>query len=163
MMTREQAQAIYRAGEETVVRVLGEWSREMDQLKADFAVLKAENLALRGACQTLREKVQALEEQLAKDSHNSSKPPSSDGLAKPKPKSLRPPSDRPTGGQPGHPGHTLRRVDPPDHTVRHAVERCKDCGRSLAQQTPDRVERRQVFELPEPKLELTEHQGEVKT
>jgi transposase len=163
MMAREQAQAIYRAGEETVVRVLGEWSREMDQLKADFAVLKAENLALRGACQTLREKVQALEEQLAKDSHNSSKPPSSDGLAKPKPKSLRPPSDRPTGGQPGHPGHTLRRVDQPDHTVRHAVERCKDCGRSLAKQTPDRVERRQVFELPEPKLEITEHQGEVKT
>jgi transposase len=163
MMTREQAQAIYRAGEETVVRVLGEWSREMDQLKADFAVLKAENLALRGECRTLREKVQALEEQVAKDSHNSSKPPSSDGLAKPKPKSLRPPSDRPTGGQPGHPGHTLRRVDQPDHTVRHAVERGKDCGRSLAKQTPDRVERRQVFELPEPKLEITEHQGEVKT
>jgi len=163
MMTREQAQAIYRAGEETVVRVLGELSREMDQLKADFAELKAENVALRGECQTLREKVQALEEQVAKDSHNSSKPPSSDGLAKPKPKSLRPPSDRPTGGQPGHPGHTLRRVDQPDHTVRHAVERCKDCGRSLAKQTPDRVERRQVFELPEPKLEIIEHQGEVKT
>ncbi|MCI0534983.1 MAG: hypothetical protein L0Z50_07130, partial [Verrucomicrobiales bacterium] len=46
-MTREQVQALYRAGEETVVRALGELSREMDQLKADFAVLKAENLALR--------------------------------------------------------------------------------------------------------------------
>ena len=111
-MTREQAQAIYRAGEETVVRLLCELSREMDQLKADFAVLKAENVALRGECQELREEVQSLKEQVAKDSHNSSKPPSSDGLAKPKPKSLRPPSDRPTGGQPGHQGHTLRRRSP---------------------------------------------------
>jgi transposase len=108
-------------------------------------------------------KVQALEQKAAQDSHNSSKPPSSDGLAKPKPKSLRPPSQRPTGGQPGHPGQTLRRVEKPDRTVRHPIERCSGCGRSLAQQAPDRVERRQVFHLPEPKLEVTEHQAEVKT
>ena len=163
MMTRDQAQAIYRAGEETVVRVLCELSREMEQLKADFAVLKAENVALRVECQVLRDEVQSLKEQVAKDSHNSSKPPSSDGLAKPKPKSLRPPSERPTGGQAGHPGHTLRMVEKPDRTVRHAVERCVQCGQSLSQQEPDRVERRQVFDLPEPKLEVTEHRGEVKT
>jgi len=47
--------------------------------------------------------------------------------------------------------------------VRHAVERCSGCGRSLAKQAPDRVERRQFFDLPEPKLEVTEHQAEVKT
>jgi len=163
MLTREEAQAFYRAGEETVVRVLCELSREMDQLKADFTVLKAENVALRAECQVLRDEVKSLKEQVAKDSHNSSKPPSSDGLAKPKPKSLRSPSGRPTGGQPGHPGQTLRMVEKPDHTVRHAVEGCKGCGRSLAKQVPDRVDRRQVFDLPEPKLEITEHQGEVKT
>jgi transposase len=163
MMTRDQAQAVWRAGEETVVRVLCEWSREMDQLRADFDVLKAENVALRAECQVLRDKVQTLEDQVAKDSHNSSKPPSSDGLAKPKPKSLRPPGGRPTGGQPGHPGHTLRPAEKPDRTVRHVVERCANCGRSLAEHAPDRIERRQVFDLPEPKLEVAEHQGEVKT
>jgi transposase len=163
MLTREQAQAIYRAGEETVVRVLCELSLAVDQLKAEFATLKTENVALRAECQVLREEVQSLKEQIAKDSHNSHKPPSSDGLAKPKPKSLRPPSERPTGGQPGHPGHTLRMVEKPDHTLRHSVERCADCGRSLAKQPPDRIERRQVFEMPEPKLEVTEHQSEVKT
>jgi cell division protein FtsB len=60
-MTREEAQAIYRAGEETVVRVLVELSARVDQLTADFALLKAENIAL-------RERVRTLEGQLAKDS-----------------------------------------------------------------------------------------------
>ncbi len=163
MMTRQEAEAVYDAGKETVVRVLLELSRKVDQLTTDFAALKAENAALRAECQTLRERVQTLEEQVAKNSHNSHKPPSSDGLAKPKPKSLRPKSERPTGGQPGHPGHTLRMAEKPDRIVPHRVARCSGCGRSLAGQEPDRVERRQVHDLPEPKLEVTEHQAEVKT
>jgi len=68
-MTRQEAQAIYRAGEETVVRVLMELSTHVDQLTADFVLLKAENLGL-------RERVHTLEGQLTKDSHNSHKPPS---------------------------------------------------------------------------------------
>jgi len=163
MLTREDAQFIYRAGEETVVRVLLDLSAKAERLTADFAALKAENTALRAECRTLRERVKTLEDQVAKDSHNSHKPPSSDGLAKPKPKSLRPKSERSPGGQPGHPGHTLLMADHPDHTLRHAVERCANCGRNLVQQAPDRVERRQVHDLPVPKLEVTEHQAEVKT
>jgi len=163
MLTRQEAEAIYDAGKETVVRVLLELSRKVDQLTVEFAVLKAENVSLRAECQALRAEVQTLKEQIAKDSHNSSKPPSSDGLAKPKPKSLRPPSERSTGGQPGHAGQTLRLVAKPDRTVRHRVKHCVACGRSLAKQAPDRVERRQVFDLPAPKLEVTEHQAEVKT
>jgi len=163
MMTHQEAEAIYAAGKETVVRVLLELSRKVDQLTTDFAALKVENAALRAECQTLRERMQTLEEQVAKDSHNSHKPPSSDGLAKPKPKSLRPKSERPTGGQPGHPGHTLRMVEKPDRIVPHRIEHCSGCGRSLAGKEPDRVERRQVHDLPEPKLEVTEHQAEVKT
>lgn len=161
-MTREEAQAIYRAGEETVVRVLVELSARVDQLTADFALLKAENIALRAENIALHERVLTLEGQLAKDSHNSHKPPSSDGLSKPSPKSLRPPSQRRTGGQPGHPGHTLRMVEKPDRIVTHRVERCTACGQSLETIHPDRIERRQVHDLPEPKLEITEHQGEIK-
>jgi len=158
-MTRDDAQALYRAGEDAVVRVL----LELDQVKAEVTTLKADNAALRHECQALRDEVRTLQETAAKDSHNSSKPPSSDGLAKPRPKSLRTSSSRPTGGQPGHPGQTLRMVTTPDRTVRHPVERCTGCGRSLAGQAPDRVERRQVFDLPEPTLEVTEHQADVKT
>ena len=156
MMTRPEAEAIYDAGKETVVRVLLEMDRRIHTLEQQVQDLTAR-------LDASERRVRQLEEQVAQDSHNSSKPPSSDGLAKPKPKSLRPPSTRPTGGQPGHPGQTLRMVAAPDRTVRHPVERCAGCGRSLAQQAPDRVERRQVFDLPEPQLAVTEHQAEVKT
>ena len=162
-MTREEAQAIYRAGEETVVRVLVDLSVRVDQLTADFVLLKAENLALRVECGTLRERVHTLEGHVAKDSSNSHKPPSSDGLAKPSPKSLRAPSQRPSGGQLGHAGHTLRMVETPDRIVTHRVQRCSACGQSLDTVQPARVERRQVHDLPEPKLEITEHQAEIKT
>jgi len=156
MMTRPEAEAIYDAGKETVVRVLLDMDRRIHALER-----QVQDLTTR--LDASEQRVRQLEEQVAKDSHNSHKPPSTDGLAKPKPKSLRSPSPRPTGGQPGHPGHTLRMAEKPDRTMRHAVERCVGCGRSLAKQGPDRVERRQVFDLPEPKLEITEHQGEVKT
>ncbi len=156
MLTRQEANAIYDAGRETVVHVLLEMSQKIDQFATELAKLKAENIAL-------RQRVQTLEGQVRKNSRNSHKPPSSDGLAKPKPKSLRRSSGRSAGGQPGHPGQTLRRVDTPDHIVRHEVKACAKCGRSLARKDPDQMEHRQVFDLPEPKLEVTEHQGEVKT
>ena len=156
MMTRPEAEAIYDAGKDTVVRVLLDMDRRIHTLERQVQDLSAR-------LDASEQRVRQLEEQVAKDSHNSHKPPSSDGLAKPKPKSLRPKSERPTGGQPGHPGHTLRMVEKPDRIVPHRVERCSGCGRSLARQEPDRVERRQVHDLPEPKLEVTEHQAEVKT
>jgi len=97
------------------------------------------------------------------DSHNSSKPPSSDGYTKPAPKSLRPRSGRKTGGQPGHKGYTLEKVEKPDHTVPvKTAGRCS-CGRCLSKAKVVDMETRQVFDLPEPQeLETTEYQGEVK-
>lgn len=156
MMTREEALAIYHAGPEAVVRVLLEMDVRIHDLER-----QVQDLTVR--FEASEQRVRHLEERLAKDSHNSSKPPSSDGLSKPKPKSLRSSSGRPTGGQPGHPGRTLRMVEKPDRTVSHPVRRCAGCGSLLTEQPPDRVERRQVFDLPEPKLEVTEHQAEVKT
>jgi len=148
MLTREDAQAIYRAGEETVVRVL----LEMD----------ARIHALEQRVEDLQAQVRQLQDQLAKNSRNSSKPPSTDGFQKPAPKSLREKSARPSGGQPGHSGQTLGMVEKPDHTERHRVERCTCCGRSLAHQVPDGVEKRQVHDLPPMRLIVTEHQGETK-
>ncbi len=113
----------------------------------------------------LSKRIKELEGQLAKNSRNSSKPPSSDGLKKPKPKpkSLRKKSGRKPGGQKGHQGKTLCMVEKPDFKITYAVDQCQHCECSLKKQAPERLERRQVFDIPAPKLEVTEHLAEVKT
>lgn len=111
----------------------------------------------------LEARIQALEDQIVKNSQNSSKPPSSDGLNKPAPKSRREISGKPSGGQRGHVGHRLEPVDKPQHTKMHPVAQCAYCQADLAGVEASRVEKRQVFDLPEVKLEVTEHQAEVKT
>ena len=105
----------------------------------------------------LQAKVLELEARLAPNSRNSSKPPSSDGLNKPKPKSLRKPGERPTGGQKGHKGHTLDKVAEPDRTVQHAPSaHCDTCQSPLPEAKV--AETRQVFDLPALAFEVTEHQ-----
>ena len=104
----------------------------------------------------LTAKVTELEGRLALNSQNSSKPPSSDGYGKPKPKSLRGVGKNPTGGQKGHAGHTLEKSEHPDHIVFHAPPATCECGLALP---PGRVvETRQVFDLPPMRYEVTEHQ-----
>jgi transposase len=106
--------------------------------------------------------IQELRDQLAKDSHNSSKPPSSDGLKKPRTRSLRKKGQHPKGGQPGHKGDTLKMVAEPDHTEFHSVTTCPHCATDLMSLEPQRYEKRQVFDVPPVRLEVTEHQAEVK-
>ena len=105
----------------------------------------------------------ALQESAALNSRNSSKPPSTDGYAKPKPKSLRGKSGKKTGGQPGHPGTTLKPVEIPDKTEVHHLSSCPcGCGSDLSGQPILSYESRQVFDLPPQKLMVTEHRVEVK-
>jgi transposase len=106
--------------------------------------------------------IQKLQDQLAKDSHNSSKPPSSDGLKKPKTQSLRQKGQRPIGGQPGHQGGTLKMVAEPDHVQRQAVVHCPHCQTDLSAVAPSGYERRQVFDIPPVHMEVTEYQAEIK-
>ncbi len=99
-----------------------------------------------------------LRARLAKDSHNSSKPPSSDGLAR-KTKSLRRRSGKKPGGQMGHRGETLRLVATPDAVVEHRPAVCAGCQTPLDEAEVVLRERRQVQELPPVRLVVTEHQA----
>lgn len=154
-MTRSEAEAIYDAGKEAVVNVL----LRMD---ASIHALEQQVQSLNTRLECSEKRVAHLEEQLAKNSRNSSKPPSTDGFKKPAPKSLRKKGGRKSGGQPGHPGHTLKMADKPDHTEHHRVKHCACCGLSLANQTPAGVEKRQVHDLPPMRLVVTEHRAETK-
>lgn len=102
-------------------------------------------------------RVAELEARLKLSSSNSSKPPSSDGLAKPAPKSLRERSGRGPGRPKGQDGVTLQRVADPDVVV-HRPRVCAGCGTSLADAAEVAMTWRQVIDLPEPKPQVTEHQ-----
>jgi transposase len=131
------------------------------ELKAAVAAQAAVIVELRAANAALAARVAELERQLAKHSGNSSRPPSSDGLAKPPAsKRARQPGSRPPGKQPGAPGAHLAQVAEPDEVVAHVPDRCGRCGAGLAGAVVVAVEARQVFDLPRLGLRVTEHHAE---
>jgi transposase len=140
-ISRDEIRAIYAQGEEAVITLVESLVERINGLEA---------------------RVEALENQLKKNSHNSSKPPSSDGFGK-KTKSLREKSDRSSGGQPGHPGSTLEWCPEPDSILTYPVDICSDCGFSLENVTVMNRELRQVHDLPWVQIAVTEHQCEVKS
>lgn len=100
--------------------------------------------------------VRALKAQLAKNSTNSSKPPSSDPPSVERPKA--PPSGRKPGGQPGHKGHRRELISVEEVDERHDVkpERCGGCEGTLRGEDAEPV-RRQVVELPVMKALVIEY------
>ena len=127
--------------------------------KANLVVLV---VAMQAQLSEMQAEIQRLKDQLAKDSHNSGKPPSSDGLKKRRTTSLREHGKRASGGQVGHKGHTLKFAAMPDRVVWHEVEQCAHCGIDLKPVTAAGIEKRQVFEVPSVRLEVTEHQAAIK-
>jgi transposase len=113
-------------------------------LKTENALLKAENAELNA--------------RLNSDSHNSNKPPSSDGYKK---RNIKPAFSKNKnsnqGGQKGHEGKTLRQVESPDKIEFCSPGTCS-CGHGFTKEELELAEKRQVFELPPPKLEITEYQ-----
>lgn len=132
--------AVYRDGEDAVVAIFKLLIERIERTEA---------------------RLDQLENQQHKDSQNSSKPPSGDGFKK-RTKSLRKKSERPSGGQKGHPGSTLEWRAQVDTVVSHGVESCESCGASLSSIEAIDYESRQVHELPTLQLQVIEHQADIK-
>jgi transposase len=125
---------------------------------ARIAEQAAENAALRELVTALQSQVADLAAQVKANSRNSSRPPSSDGPAKPSPKSLRGKSGRRPGRPKGQPGATMELSEHPGEKVRHRPAKCGCCGKSLRNAPVTAVERRQVIDIPPVKAVTTEHQ-----
>ena len=146
-------------------------SKELTRAKATLARKRAllveqqqlnHRLALR-----IRELERALESGAAhveRDSHNSSLPPSSDPPWKKvkRTRSLRQKTGLKAGGQPGHAGVTLRQVPQPDHSIIHAPQACHQCDASVEHAPPQHIIRRQVFDIEDGRVKVTEHRSEAK-
>lgn len=133
-----------------LLKRLASLEAEVARLQAEVAHLKAENAELR--------------RRLGSNSQNSHQPPSSDGYRKKRVQPALPKGEkRKLGGQPGHRGKTLRQVEEPDKVKVHLPEHCAVCGREIAEgEEHEVISRRQLFDLPEPRLEVIEHrQGQV--
>lgn len=142
-ISREEIRAVYAQGEEAVIGLVEGLLKRIEEL---------ELLELR---------VEALENQKSKNSRNSSKPPSGDGFGK-RTRSMRPKSERSSGGQAEHPGTTLEWSEAVDWVEEHPVEQCIGCGACLVDEPVKRLMIRQVHDLPPLQIEVTQHQAQVK-
>ena len=150
--------------------VIARLSQELARAKQTLARRSQELLELQQLNHQLLRRIRELEREVesstpvGRDSHNSNSPPSLDPPWKkvPRTKSLRQKSGRMAGGQPGHRGSTLKRADTPDRVFTHAAVSCPGCGCTLRPADAVASERRQVFDLPEVRLSVTEHRRETR-
>jgi transposase len=150
----EEILAVYNQGPQAVVNLVERFLTIIEQQQQQI-------VAQQRTIEELTARVKQLEDQLAQNSHNSSKPPSSDSSTNRR-KSLRTSTQRKPGGQKGHPGSTLIAVETPDRILIHSPSQCESCGTDLSEVEASEVVRRQVFDLPPMKLEVVEHQSQIK-
>jgi transposase len=146
-MNRDEILEIYNKGPEAVIEIIQKQNEEIQALKVMVKQL------------TLR--VQELEARLNQNSSNSNRPPSSDGLSRKDRRAQERKSKKKRGGQKGHEGHQLKMSRHPDKVEVHTVEKCGRCNCPLSG-APAKIRKRQVFDIPEIKIEVTEHRVEIK-
>ena len=154
-MTEESIIKSYNEGINAVITLVKDLNHQMGSLTSEINTLNSEMIALKTVNLEFSTRIAELEARLNKNSNNSSKPPSTDGYKK-KIKNNRVKNGRPSGGQEGHQGHTLLKVENPDITIDARIEDHCDCGESLSE-VDDKIRTRQEFELPQIKPIVTEY------
>ncbi|MGG5739665.1 DUF6444 domain-containing protein [Bacillus cereus group sp. IBL03679] len=158
-MHTEQISHSYHMGLEAVKNLFME-----EHLKSTVYIqqLEAENKQLKETVASLQTEIQKLKVTNQKNSSNSHKPPSTDGFKKPLTKSLRGKTERKPGGQIGHQGHRLVPAKSPHHIVIHPISLCSKCQSSLENEQVVSRKKRQVFDVPSTKIEVTQYEAEEK-
>ena len=146
MLTRLQLQHLYESDPDKFFELYSDMHFMIISTQDQIDELKAE--------------IKKLKDQKNKDSHNSSKPPSTDGYNKPAPKSLRTKTGRKPGGQPGHKGCTLKRIEKPDEIIIDVPRICNACSRDLSVAEITGYETRQVLDIPPLKITCTEYRAQ---
>jgi len=143
-LSRKEILAVYDQGPDAVVElvtgIVMQFEKAIDRLTDDIARYEKTTERLDAENRRLAERIKELEARLNMNSRNSSKPPSSDGYAKPP--AVRRKTGKPPGGQKGHEGRTLLMVEDPDWEITYPVTGCASCGRSLEKVEPVGHERR---------------------
>ena len=141
-----------------LIRKVEEQTSRLEKLEKENKILRFENTMLKSQKEVLKAGNAELRVTLESNSHNSNKPPSSDGYKKKPVKPVFPKGKGSSlGGQKGNKGHTLQQVESPDKIVTCIPGICT-CGREFEKEELMLAEKRQVFDLPQPKLEITEYQ-----
>lgn len=163
MITEKEILEVYKAGPEAVVALVKGLLETIETQVQEIKNQAQQITEFTGQVQVLTQRVKEQEARLNKDSHNSSKPPGSDGLQKkPRLSSLRSKSGRKPGGQTGHEGYTLGFSETPAKSEPHVCQACEKCGENLSEQPVISQKKRQVYELPVLTLQVTEHQSCLK-
>lgn len=191
MFTRHQLYQLYEEGREPTIQLIESLLDYIEELKRDPHNRQQRHIVdLSERIQKLAARLKRVEEKLAKqqclnyelkrriaeleaaavvrDSHNSGLPPALDPPAAKaanairRTRSLRRPSGKLPGAQPGHPGHTRPRVEQPDRVMTHSPSLCRGCGASLAGGYVVKCESRQIIELPPVKPWVVEHRALTK-
>lgn len=143
---------------QVLIKKVEELSSRLEQFEKENKILWHDNAVLKAENAIFKAEIEELKARLASNSHNSNKPPSSDGYKKETVKPALPQSKgREHGGQNGHKGHTLKQVEAPDKIVICTPGVCT-CGHEFEKGQLMLAEKRQVFDLPQPTLEITEYQ-----
>ena len=147
-MSESEIIKVYQEGIQSVVTLVQGLSTQISELSQ---TVEKQNKTI----SDLDARLKKLEKQSNQTSQNSSLPPSTDGFKKTK--SLRQPSNKKPGGQVGHQGSTLNRVENPDLVVIHHPQTCQGCGCRLEDVKPEKTMKRQVFDLSSLNFQRNRH------
>lgn len=148
-ITREQIREVYDQGPEAVEKLVFSL---VDTVNYLIDIVVEQNARIEAQDQRIKK----LEDQISKNSRNSSKPPSSDSPYKNKPQ-----KKSKSGKAKKRPGTTRNQVSNPDETVLHKVQICQHCHRDISDVPTIDIEKRQVTDIPPVRAQTTEHQGEI--